>query len=128
MFNQDVIAAVKAAKFCRVVVYQVVRGWSGERVQLEVSDEISALGHTDCLRGAGHWLVIDMPTEQVVKVLRGCRAAVRTSSGRCKGVSNGFCGACQRSVQRITVGADREVSTGSDCDEDSCWCRQSSIG
>lgn len=66
MFNQDVIAAVKAAKFCRVVVYPAVRGWSGERVQLEVADELSALGHTDCLRGAGHWLVIDMRPEEVV--------------------------------------------------------------
>lgn len=53
MFNQDVIAAVKAAKFCRVVVYPAVRGWCGERVQLEVADELSALGHSDCLRGSG---------------------------------------------------------------------------
>ncbi|OEC50250.1 MULTISPECIES: hypothetical protein [unclassified Aeromonas] len=65
MFNQDVIAAVKVAKFCRVVVYPAVRGWSGERVQLEVADELSALGHTDCLCGAGHWLVIDMTPEEV---------------------------------------------------------------
>lgn len=82
MFNQDVIAAVKVAKFCRVVVYPAVRGWCGERVQLEVADELSALGHSDCLRGAGHWLVIDIAPEQVaeeverlrcekVKVLRG---------------------------------------------------------
>ncbi len=82
MFNQDVIAAVKTAKFCRVVVYPAVRGWCGERVQLEVADELSALGHTDCLRGAGHWLVSDMEPDQVaeelerlrgekVKVLRG---------------------------------------------------------
>ena len=67
MFNQDVIAAVKAAKFCRVVVYPAVRGWSGERVQLEVADELSALGHTDCLRGAGHWLVVDMTPERVAE-------------------------------------------------------------
>lgn len=26
MFNQDVIAAVKAAKYCRVAVYHAVRG------------------------------------------------------------------------------------------------------
>ena len=74
MFNQDVSAAVKAAKFCRVVVYPAVRGWCGERVQLEVADEVSALGHTDYLRGAGHWLVIDMTPEQVteqVELLRG---------------------------------------------------------
>ncbi|WP_322864572.1 hypothetical protein [Aeromonas allosaccharophila] len=74
MFNQDVIAAVKAAKFCRVVVYPAVRGWSGERVQLEVADELSALGYTDCLRGAGHWLVIDMAPERVaveVERMRG---------------------------------------------------------
>ncbi|TNJ05652.1 hypothetical protein CF115_15145 [Aeromonas veronii] len=73
MFNQDVIAAVKAAKFCRVVVYPAVRGWSGERVQLEVADELSALGHTDCLRGAGHWLVIDMAPELVVVELERLR-------------------------------------------------------
>lgn len=66
MFNQDVIAAVQAAKFCRVVVYPAVRGWCAERVVLEVADEVSALGDTDCLRGAGHWLVIDMTPEQVV--------------------------------------------------------------
>ena len=57
MFNQDVIAAVVAAKFCRVVIYPAVRGWCGERMQLEVADEIDALGHTDQQRGAGHWLV-----------------------------------------------------------------------
>lgn len=67
MFNQDVIAAVKAAKFCRVVVYPTVRGWCGERVQLEVADEHSALGYTDYLRGAGHWLVIDMAPERVAE-------------------------------------------------------------
>lgn len=66
MFNQEVIAAVKAAKFCRVVVYPAVRGWCGERVQLEVADEFSALGHTDYLRGAGHWLVIGMAPERVM--------------------------------------------------------------
>lgn len=74
MFNQDVIAAVKAAKFCRVVVYPAVRGWCGDRVQLEVADELSALGRTDCLRGAGHWLVIDMAPERVaveVERMRG---------------------------------------------------------
>lgn len=73
MFNQDVIAAVKAAKFCRVVVYPAVRGWCGERVQLEVADELSALGHTDCLRGAGHWLVIDMTPEEVVEEIERWR-------------------------------------------------------
>lgn len=83
MFNQYVIAAVKAAKFCRVVIYPAVRGWCGERVLLEVADEIAALGHTDCQRGAGHWLVLDTTPEQVaegverlrgapVLVLRGC--------------------------------------------------------
>ncbi len=75
MFNQDVIAAVKAAKFCRVVVYPAVRGWCGERVQLEVADELSALGYTDCLRGAGHWLVIDMTSEQVAKEVEQLRCA-----------------------------------------------------
>lgn len=69
MFNQDGIAAVKAARFCRVVVYPAVRGWCGERVQLEVADEISVLGHTDCLLGAGHWLAIDMIPEQVIAEL-----------------------------------------------------------
>lgn len=53
MFNQDVIAAVREAKFCRVVIYPVIRGWSGERVLLEVSDDIAALGCTDCQRGQG---------------------------------------------------------------------------
>lgn len=75
MFNQDVIAAVKAAKFCRVVVYPAVRGWCGERVQLEVANELSALGHTDCLHGAGHWLVVDTPTEQVVEEVERLRGS-----------------------------------------------------
>lgn len=76
MFNQDVIAAVKAAKFCRVVVYPAVRGWCAERVVLEVSNEIALLGYTDYLRGAGHWLVVDMQPELVteeVERLRRCQ-------------------------------------------------------
>lgn len=94
MFNQDVIAAVKAAKFCRVVIYPPVRGWCGERVQLEVADESDALGHTDCQRGAGHWLVQSTTPERVaeeaarlrgapVLALRGCVAngAVDNSGG-----------------------------------------------
>lgn len=76
MFNQDVIAAVKAAKFCRVMVYPAVRGWSGERVQLEVADEVSALGYTDCLRGAGHWLVVDMAPERLVEEVERLRYGV----------------------------------------------------
>ena len=82
MFNQDVLAAVKAAKFWRVVVYPAVRGWCGERVQLEVADELSALGHTDCLRGAGHWLVVDMKHEQVVEEVKRLRSeAVKVLRG-----------------------------------------------
>ncbi|MFM4903824.1 hypothetical protein ACEUCF_02870 [Aeromonas veronii] len=87
MFNQDVIAAVKAAKFCRVVIYPPVRGWCGERVLLEVADEIAVLGHTDCQRGAGHWLVLDTTPEQVaeeVKRLRGAPVLVLRG-----GVTNG---------------------------------------
>ena len=76
MFNQDVIVAVKVAKFYRVVVYPAVRGWCGERVQLEVADELSALGHTDCLRGAGHWLVVDMALERVVEEVERLRYGV----------------------------------------------------
>ncbi len=38
MFNQDVIAAVKAAKFCRVVVYLAIRGWCGERLGIKMAD------------------------------------------------------------------------------------------
>ena len=75
MFNQDVIAAVVAAKCCRVVIYPAVRGWCGERVQLEVADEIDALGHTDQQRGAGHWLVIDTTPEQVAEEAARLRAA-----------------------------------------------------
>ena len=75
MFNQDVIAAVKAAKFCRVVIYPPVRGWCGERVLLEVADEIAVLGHTDCQRGAGHWLVLDTTPEQVAGEAERLRGA-----------------------------------------------------
>ena len=75
MFNQDVIAAVKAAKFCRVVIYPAVWGWCGERVQLEVADEIAALGHTDQQRGAGHWLVQSTTPERVAEEAARLRAA-----------------------------------------------------
>ena len=75
MFNQDVIAAVKAAKFCRVVIYPAVRGWCGERVQLEVADESDALGHTDQQRGAGHWLVQSTTPERVAEEAARLRAA-----------------------------------------------------
>ncbi|BBQ53986.1 hypothetical protein WP2S18C03_30670 [Aeromonas veronii] len=75
MFNQDVIAAVKAAKFCRVVIYPPVRGWCGERVLLEVADEIAALGYTDQRRGAGHWLVQSTTPERVAEEAARLRAA-----------------------------------------------------
>ena len=75
MFNPDVIAAVKAAKFCRVVIYPAIRGWCGERVLLEVADEIAVLGHTDCQRGAGHWLVQDTTPEQVAEEAERLRGA-----------------------------------------------------
>ncbi|MGL6264055.1 hypothetical protein ACSZMC_09115 [Aeromonas jandaei] len=75
MFNQDVTAAVKSAKFWRVVVYPAVRGWCAERVVLEVADELSALGYTDCLRGAGHWLVVDMTPDQVAEAVERLRGA-----------------------------------------------------
>lgn len=84
MFNQDVIAAVKAAKFCRVVVYPAVRGGS-ERVLLEMTDELSLLGYTYCLRGAGHWLVIDLTPQQVAEEagrLRGVPVKVLISRMR----------------------------------------------
>ncbi|HAU4892010.1 TPA: hypothetical protein F3L08_12915 [Aeromonas hydrophila] len=75
MFNLDVIAAVKAAKFCRVVIYPAVQGWCGERVLLEVADEIAVLGHTDCQHGAGHWLVLDTTPEQVAEEAERLRGA-----------------------------------------------------
>lgn len=75
LFNPDVIAAVKGAKFCRVAVYPAVRGWCGERVQLEVADEIDALGHTDQLRGAWHWLVQSTTPERVADEAARLRAA-----------------------------------------------------
>ena len=75
MFNQDVSAAVVAAQFCRVVIYPAVRGWCGERVQLEVADEIDALGYTDQQRGAGHWLVLDTTPERVAEEAARLRAA-----------------------------------------------------
>ena len=75
MFNQDVIAAVVAAKFCRVVIYPAVWGWCGERVQLEVADEIAALGHTDQQRGAGHWLVQSTTPERVAEEVERLRGA-----------------------------------------------------
>lgn len=75
MFNPDVSAAVVAAKFCRVVIYSAVRGWCGERMQLEVADEIDALGYTDQQRGAGHWLVQSTTPERVAEEAARLRAA-----------------------------------------------------
>jgi hypothetical protein len=75
MFNQDVIAAVREAKFCRVVIYPAIRGWSGERVLLEVADEIDALGYTDQRRGAGHWLVQSTTPDRVAEEAARLRAA-----------------------------------------------------
>ena len=75
MFNKDVIAAVKAAKFCRVVIYPAVWGWCGERVQLEVAGGIGALGYTDQRRGAGHWLVQSTTPERVAEEAARLRAA-----------------------------------------------------
>lgn len=74
-FNPDVSAAVVAAKFCRVVIYPAVRGWCGERMQLEVADEIDALGYTDQRRGAGHWLVQSTTPERVAEEAARLRAA-----------------------------------------------------
>lgn len=48
-----------------MVVYPAVREESRERVLLEVADELSALGHTDCQSGAGNWLVLDTTPNQV---------------------------------------------------------------
>ncbi len=99
MCNQDVIAAVKAVIFCRMVVYPAVQGWCEERVQLEVADELSALGHTDGLRGAGYWLVIDMTPEQVaeeVERLRGCGVGVKKWGGGKSGVSSCIAWICPR--------------------------------
>lgn len=75
MFNPDVIAAVKAAKFCRVVIYPPVPGWTGQRILLEVADEIDALGHTDQQRGAGHWLVQSTTPERVAEEAGRLRGA-----------------------------------------------------
>ncbi len=75
MFNPDVSAAVVAAKFCRVVIYSAVRGWCGERMQLEVADEIDALGYTDQQRGAGHWLVQSTTPERVAEEVERLRGA-----------------------------------------------------
>lgn len=87
MFNPDVRAAVVAAKFCRVVIYPAVRGWCGERVQLEVADEIDALGYTDQQRGAGHWLVQSTTPERVAEEAARLRGAPVLALRGC--VSNG---------------------------------------
>lgn len=56
-FNGDVERDVREALFCRVVIYPPVRGWVGERVQLEVSNSADTLGQTNAATGAGHYLV-----------------------------------------------------------------------
>lgn len=75
LLNPDVIAAVIAAKLCRVSVYPAVRGWCGERVQLEVADELASLGHTVQPCGAGHWLVQSTTPGQVAKEAARLRGA-----------------------------------------------------
>jgi hypothetical protein len=56
-FNLDIERDVRTAQFCRVAIYLPVRGWVGERVQLEVSNSAETLGQTDAATGAGHYLV-----------------------------------------------------------------------
>ncbi len=57
-FNGDVERDVREAQFCRVAIYSPVRGWVGERVQLEVSNSAKTLGQTDAATAAGHYLVM----------------------------------------------------------------------
>ena len=51
-FNGDAERDVREAQFCRVAIYSPVRGWVGERVQLEVSNSAKTLGQTDAATGA----------------------------------------------------------------------------
>lgn len=67
---------IRQAQYVRVAVYQAVRGWCGERVQLEVSDCPQQLGFTSPAHRAGHYLVVDADPAAVmaaVNVLRGPR-------------------------------------------------------
>lgn len=69
-FNGDVERDVREAQFCRVAIYLPVRGWVGERVQLEVSNLAETLGQTDAATGAGHYLVTGGAEQAQVEAAR----------------------------------------------------------
>ena len=69
-FNGDAERDVREAQFCRVAIYSPVRGWVGERVQLEVSNSAKTLGQTDAATGAGHYLVWDGAEEARAEAAR----------------------------------------------------------
>lgn len=72
--NANVERDVRDAKFVRVAVYPAVRGWVGERVQLEVSNSLETLGVTDWATEAGHYLVVDDDPAEVVAAINALRS------------------------------------------------------
>ncbi len=77
-FNANVERDVREAQFCRVAIYSPVRGWVGERVQLEVSNSAKTLGQTDAATGAGHYLVMGGAEQAQAEAarIRGCAVAL----------------------------------------------------
>ncbi|MDM5112801.1 MULTISPECIES: hypothetical protein [Aeromonas] len=62
-FNATAERDVREAPFCRVAIYPPVRGWVGERVQLEVAISPEKFGETEYLTDTGYYLVVGDPEE-----------------------------------------------------------------
>ncbi|WP_421299783.1 hypothetical protein [Aeromonas veronii] len=62
-FNANAERDVREAQFCRVAIYPPVRGWVGERVQLEVAISPEKFGETEYLTDTGYYLVVGDPEE-----------------------------------------------------------------
>lgn len=62
-FSEVAERDVREAPFCRVAIYPPVRGWVGERVQLEVACAPEMFGETDYLTDTGYYLVVGDPEE-----------------------------------------------------------------
>ena len=62
-FNANAEHDVREAQFCRVAIYPPVRGWVGERVQLEVAISPEKFGETEYLTDTGYYLVVGDPEE-----------------------------------------------------------------
>ncbi|MGL5596581.1 MAG: hypothetical protein ACRDDA_00335 [Aeromonas sp.] len=67
-FSEQAERSVIEAPYCRVAVYQAIRGWMPVRVQLEFANTADGLGvETTPGRGGGHYLVDGATADEVAK-------------------------------------------------------------